>query len=101
MSVERSIEELISSIKNELNEKIFIIIADIRYSESMYNYKKRLAVVFKPRYLAYEEPDTRSVEILNISCGIFQEYPVKCLEIIKSSIKSSLEDTVVEIIDIF
>jgi len=92
------VEELVNSIKRELDKKVFIIIADVRYSETMYNYKKKIAIIFKPLCLTYEEQDTRSVEILNISCGMFQEYPLKCLEVIKSELENV---AIVEIIDIF
>jgi len=98
MSVEVSVEELVERIKKEIESTIFVIIADVRYSESTYNYKKKIAVIFKPLCLTYEEQDVRRVETLYIDCGMFKEYPIKCLEIIKSS----LEDTaIVEIIDIF
>ena len=95
---EEELEELVERIKKEIENKIFVVIADIRYSESMYNYKKRLAVIFKPLYLTYEDQDIRKTETLSISCGIFQEYPVKCLEIIKRELENI---AIVEIIDIF
>ena len=95
---EEELEELVERIKKEIENKIFVIIADVRYSETTYNYKKKIAIAFRPICLTYEEQDTRSVEILNISCGMFQEYPVKCLEIIKSELENV---AIVEIIDIF
>jgi len=69
-----SILDLVNKVK-EREEDIVVIKVDVRTSEGFYNYKtKYLIIARKPMSVKYEEQLTRSVKVLEVTAGIYQEF---------------------------
>jgi hypothetical protein len=68
--------KLVKEIEGLLERNIVIVEVSRRTAFSYYNYRKELLVVYKPLYLPWEEADPRSLRIVEVSAGVFQEYSV-------------------------
>jgi hypothetical protein len=93
------VEELIREIEPLLDRNVVVIEVSRRTAFSYYNYKKQLLVVFKPLDLPWEEADPRSLKIIEVSAGVYQDYPVATAEILEEEL--SKRGYVVHRIDVF
>jgi hypothetical protein len=81
------LDYLVREIKEKAEGKIIIVKIIKRTSESCYNYKTSdILVVYKPEYKSYEEADIRSIEIIEVWTGAFQEYPLATPDIIEEEL---------------
>jgi hypothetical protein len=82
-----TLDSLVREIKEKAREKIVIVKIIKRTSESYYNYKVTdLLVIYNPEFKAYEEADVRSIEIIEVWTGAFQEYPLATPDIIEEEL---------------
>lgn len=69
----------------EEERKIVVLKIDKRSSHGYYNYKTYAVAVYIPHYFeAYEEQDLLNVEIVEETCGAYQEFTCTDLESILS-----------------
>jgi hypothetical protein len=82
------IDLLIDKIKEKVEENKVVVLRILkRTSDSYYNYKTELIVVFKPKRVRWEESDVRDVEVMYVSCGVFQKFPIALPEILVNELE--------------
>lgn len=99
-SVEKNVyvEELLDNVKQLAENNVVILRILERSSDAYYNYKTRIAVIFKVKRLNYTEPDIRDIKVITISAGKHQEYPKNIVEIIADNLG---EDYYIQSIEVF
>jgi hypothetical protein len=78
-------EEIIKAVEKDA---VVILVINHRSSESLYNYKtKKLYVIFKAKYPAYEDVLVRDVQVIQVATGAYQEYSTSDIEDITEELR--------------
>ena len=95
----RRTDKLLEEIEKLLDKHVVIVEISKRTAFSYYNYRKVLVIVFKALKLPWEESDSRSLKVVPISAGVYQEYPIVLDRIIEEELSN--KGYMVYVIDIF